>query len=218
MAYPPAAALQAASEVDALTNLSPGDLDDVYGVAIASIEDFCGQKFTEQPGTRVFDGNGGRSVILPTRLAQLTTLGVSGSSLQASDVGLNDLHSELSVLAEAGAGNWVEQTLREEQMPVFTAGVGTITIDGIWGWLDTELDPMDLSNDIARALRLDMEDQALVRSGPLAETARTMARLRTDRVGEGPLTVTQSQSIVPLSADVQALLSDYIWQPAARVA
>lgn len=218
MAYPAAAALQDASEVDALKQLSDADLDDVYSTAIASIEDFCGQKFTEVVATRIVDGGGGRTLALPQRLASITTLSVSGSSLQASDVSFNERHSELSVLASAGGGNWVEQVLREDQRPLFTAGVGTVTIDGVWGWSDAELPAADLSTPIARALRLDMEDQALLRSGPLAETARTMSRSRSDLLIEGPLRLSISQSIIPLSAEVQSILSDFVWQPVARVA
>jgi hypothetical protein len=218
MAYPAASALQDASELPALKGLSDGELDDVYQLGIASIEDFCGQSFVEEEEIRVLDGGGGKTVALDKRLAELTTLTVAGSSLQTTDVHLNDRHSELMVNVEASGGNWVERTLREDMRPMFSAGPGTVTIDGIWGWLDTELDPMDLSNKIARALRLDMEDQALLITGPLAEVPRRMAKMRSERLSEGPLTVTTSQSIVPLSSGVQALLSDYVWQPAARVA
>lgn len=218
MAYPAAADLKDASEVDALKALSDPDLDDVYAVAVRSVEEFCGQKFIQTVETRLLDGAGGRTVALPERLASLTSLSVSGSSLAATDVALNERHSELAVLAGAGGGNWVEQTLREDQLPRFTAGVGTISIDGVWGWSDAELPANDLTNNIARAIRMDMEDQALLRSGPLAETARTMARSRSNLLIEGPLRVSIDQTIIPLSPEVQTLLSDYVWQPVARVA
>lgn len=218
MAYPAAAALQDASEVDALRQLSDADLADVYQLAIKSVERFCGQKFIAEAGVRTFDGGGGRTLALPQRLATLTTLTVSGSSLLASDVALNERHSELAVLSTATGGNWVEQVLREDQRPLFTAGVGTITIDGIWGWSDAELPANDLSTPIAQAVRMDMEDQALLRSGPLAETTRTMAKARTDLVIEGPLRLSMKESIVPLSSEVQTLLDDFVWQPVARVA
>lgn len=217
MAYPVAGDLVDASDLDALKNLSDKDKDDVYALAIKSVEEFCGQKFVERVATRVLDGGGGRTIALDERLATLTTLTVSGSSLQTADVGLNDDHSELAVLASAGTGNWVEQVLREDQRPFFTAGPGTVTIEGVWGWTDVELPPDDLTNPIARAIRLDMEDQALLRTGPLSEAARTMAKMRASTLDEGPLSLTTSQSIIPLSTEVQTLLADYVWQPVARV-
>lgn len=218
MAYPTAEALQAASENPALQGLSDGELADVYAVGIKSVEDYCGQQFIAESATRVLDGGGGKTVPLDRRLSSLTSLVVAGSSLQDTDVHLNDRHSELTVNVEAEGGNWVEQVLREDLRPLFTAGPGTVTIEGVWGWSDTELDPDDVDNPIARALRIDMEDNALLRTSPLAEVPRRMAKMRSDRLTEGPLTVLTSQSIVPLSGDVQALLADYVWQPVARVA
>lgn len=218
MAYPAAAALQDASTLPALKDLSVEDLDDVYQLAVKGIEDFCGQRFTGETATRVLDAGGGKTIALDRRLATLTTLTVAGSSLQASDVHLNERHSELMVNVEASGGNWVEQVLREGERPLFTAGPGTVTIAGVWGWTDAELPPDDLSTPIARALRMDMEDQALLRSSALAEVPRRMAKMRSDRLSEGPLTVETSQSIIPFSVEVQTLLSDYVWQPVARVA
>lgn len=221
MAYPTRDDLVGASSEDALTQLSSEEQDDLRLLAIAAVEDFCGQSFTEEDTTRVVDGSGGKTLPLDRRLAEVTTVTVSGSSIDASDLALNERHDELYVTAEASAGNWYTRALREDIPPLFTGGVSTVTIEGIWGWLDTELDPDDLTSVIAMAIRRDMEDQAIAKETPLAQTARSMSKVRSPNLAEGPLNFTMNQGLVALSSEVMQLLRSqggrYIWHPVGRL-
>lgn len=215
MAYPSAADLVDASEEPTLAALSEAAQEEVWLLAIRAVEAYCGQSFAATTATRIVPSQGGHVLPLDKRLAELTSLSSAGSSLDASDVDFNERHSALSINASAFGSNWVERTLREDVPPVFA---GPVTIEGIWGWLDTEIADDDLDHPVNLAVRLDMEGQALSRAQPLAEAARTMAKIRSDSITEGPLTVRSSGSVLPISAECQALLEDFIWQPVGRVA
>src|SRR5262245_37706072 len=220
MAYPSRDDLVAASSQEALTSLSQEEQDDLRGLAIAAIEDFCGQSFTGEDTTRTIDGTGGRTLPLDRRLAELTSISVQGSSIDASDLLLNERHDELSVSADASMGNWYTRAIRDDVPPMFTGGAYTVEIEGIWGWLDTEIPDDDLATPVAQALRRDMEDQALAMATPLADSARALAKVRMPSMNEGPLSVRVEQGLVPLSSEVMQLLRSeggrFIWHPIGR--
>ena len=216
MAYPTAADLVGASDEPELAALSDEATEEVRLLAIGAVESYCGQSFAETTATRVLPAQGGHTLPLDKRLAELTSLEGAGSSLDAGDVAFNDRHSALYVTPSAFSSNWVERTLREDMPPAFSSGA--VTIEGIWGWLDTEIPGDDLAHPVNMAIRIDMEAQALARAQPLAEAARTMAKIRSDSITEGPLTIRSSGTVLPISAELQALLEDFIWQPVGRLA
>ena len=45
-----------------------------------------------------------------------------------------------------------------------------------------------------------------------------MSKIRSDSITEGQLTIRTSGTVLPISAECQALLEDFIWQPVGRVA
>lgn len=218
MAYPTTAALVAASAEPQLHGLDVATQDELRLLAIKAVEQFCGQVFTETSAVRVLGAQGGHQLPLDKRLAEVTSIEVVDSSLDAADCYFNERHSALIVKQTSLSSNWVERVIREDTPPVFTSGDGTVTIDGKWGWLDTEIDGTDLAHPVHVAIRLDMENQALTRATPLAEAARTMSRMRSDSITEGLLTVRTSGSVLPIATELQMLLHDFIWEPVGRVA
>lgn len=208
MAYPTLAELVDASSVDALINSSDEDAAVLRRSAINEIELYTNQKFElEAAATKLLDGTGGRNLVLPKRLAALTTLTVSGSALTAADVVLNADYSILTVPPLAGINGYYEQAMRElEGHPsfAFTFGSHTVTVTGDWGWATPPQDVID-------AIRLDMEDQALADANSLSDTVRSYRGLGMLDVAQGNLraTVTGAPS---LSARVIRLIAPYIWE------
>ena len=219
MGYPTRADLVAASDEAALTGANATAQDGWYAASKRAVESYCGQRFDFWDEARIVDGNGGQRLPLDVRLAELGTLTLyapGGGALDASDVVLTPDHDALVVKAEnIGGGNWVERTLRDG-LPAFPTGFGTVTIDGTWGWLDTELDPSDVTTPIGVAMRLDMEDQALAKEHGLAATVRAQARMGVSTTSEGSLTAVQTSPEITLSPEVQTILEPLIWQPPAK--
>lgn len=216
MGYPTRADLVAASAVDALTGADATAQDGFYAVAKRLVERFCNQRFDlEQNLTLSLDGNGGRRVSLPRRLATLDTLSVIGSSLDAQGVALSADHDALTI-GGVGGSTWAERAIQDAPLR-WPTGVGQIDVTGDWGWTDAEMPPT-ADSPVGIAMRLDMEDQALTASHGLAASLRAAARMGAPRIEEGPLTAEVDAPEELLSAEAQSVLEPYIWQPAAVVA
>lgn len=206
MAYPTTATLVAASTVDALTNLTTAQQDSLRDAAISAVEEFCQQSFDEFTAlAKTLDGSGSKFIHLPARLATLTTLAVTNSSLDASDVALDDDKGRMHVKPDAVPGNYYTRALRDDTPPIFTLGFGTVVITGTWGWTSAEF-----PGSVSSAIRKDMEDQALADASELGDTVRGFRSLGVRDVSQGNLTVAIGGA-PGLSERVVRLLEPYIW-------
>lgn len=212
--YPSPAELVAESTLDALTSMPYEQQEVLYLAAKLAVEEYTGQVFDfEDNVTKVIDGRGGRTIYLPKRLESLTTLEISGSGLDQTQVVLSEAHDALHVSATAGFGNYYEQALwriQGEPALEFTYGVGTVTITGDWGWAD-------FPQAIRSAMRLDMEDQALADTNSLMETIRAFQKMGIRDASQGGLNFAVVAS-AGLSDRVRTLLDGYVFQGAIGVA
>ncbi len=216
--YPSTAELIAASNVSELTDLTEAQQDALRAESILAIEGYCAQSFEvegtgEEPVQRILDGNGARKIYLPKRLVSLSALSVVGVALAASDVVLSEDHDRLHISDEADSASWLTRAMADitgERESLFTAGVGTVAVSGIWGWADDEF-----PDAVGTALRYDMEDRALADGHALSETVRSARALGLGGVQQGGLSIDLAAGEPEVSTRVARLLSDYIWQSAA---
>lgn len=207
MAYPSADDLVVATNIDELINLTPEEQDQLRRASIAAVEEFTNQSFVPLADTELtVDGTGTKTLFLPKRLETLTELTVTGSGLTATDVNLASNGDKITVSAMAGIGNYYEKVMRDfdGNRPLrFTYGVGTVQILGDWGWADCP-------QDVADAILLDMEDQALADANQLSDTIRAARVLGLRDISQGNLRA--AIDFTPaLSRQVQRLLLPYIW-------
>lgn len=211
--YPTAAELVAASDIDALGGLSADQQESLRLASISAVEEFVGQSFDSAVGTEVLDGQGANYIYLPRRLTRLDSLVMRDASFPVVDWQISNDGSRLSLKPIAGLG-YYEQALMEVSGQHLPAGIGNISVTGLWGW-DA------VPETIKLALRLDMEDQALADANGLALTVRGVSKLGLRGVSQGNLSLqigsggSRTGPAVPgahLSARVLMLLRPYIWQ------
>jgi len=211
--YPSPSELVAESVVEALTGLAYEYQEALWLAAKLAVEEYTGQQFTfEEDATKQVDGRGGRTLYLPKRLETLTTLEVSGSGLDQTQVYLSDTKDSLHVTASAGFGTYYERALwsvQGEPALCFTYGVGTVTINGDWGW---EEFPLAIRN----AMRYDMEDQALADTNSLMDTIRAYQKMGIRDASQGGLAFSVTAA-AGLSDRVRTLLDGYVYQGAVGV-
>lgn len=213
MGYPDVATIIADSDVTALTEADSAEQERLRRSSIAAVEEFCQQKFesTGEESTEVLDGPGGRRIYLPKRLSELTALEVKGSSITEADVLLNEDGAWLDVKPDSGwGGNYYERASRAADGIVgldFTFGYSAVAVTGIWGWQDDEFPPQ-----VTDALRLDMEDTALVDRNKLTPTIRQYRHLGVRDIAQGNMRASIGGA-PGLSADAQQLLSGLVWTP-----
>lgn len=218
MAYPAVADLVEASEVDELAQATAAKQLGYFNVAKRLVERLCNQTFDlEEDVTRTVDGNGGRRLSLPKRLVALSALSVPGSSIEAADVAVSASGDELTVgIGGMSGSTWVERAMLDAPL-IFPTGPSMIEITGDWGWTDDEMAPT-AESPVGIAIRLDMEDQALVDAHGLRSSVRAAGRMGVSMIQEGPLNARVERPDELLSAEAVAVLEPYIWQPAAVVA
>lgn len=213
MAYPTRDALVQASTVEALYSLTPAQLDGLRSTSIASIEEFCGQRFIPEVKTVTVDGGGGEVIYLPQRLAALTGIVLRGSALALGDVALSDRRDRLHVVGFAGM-SWLQRAEweAEGQPRRFPSGYSDVALTGTWGWLDAEFPA-----PVGDAIRLDMEDQALADRNELGASVRAFRALGLESIQQGGLT---ASIVAPalLSPRVQRLLRPFRWQAVGALA
>lgn len=211
--YPSPSELVAESVVEALTGLAYEYQEAIWLAAKLAVEEYTGQQFTFEEGvTKLIDGRGGRTLYLPKRLETLTSLEVSGSGLDQTQVSLSEKQDALNVTASASFGNYYERALWEIQglsTPCFTYGVGTVTVVGDWGW---EEFPLAIRN----AMRYDMEDQALADTNSLMDTIRAYQKMGIRDASQGGLAFSVTAA-AGLSDRVRTLLDGYVYQGAVGV-
>jgi hypothetical protein len=205
--YPTVGELVEDSDVTELTSLSYDKQEALWHAAKIAVEEYVGQTFDFEPDTtKVFDGDGQRSIYLPKRLETLTTLEVAGSALVEGDVYLSDAHDRLHVNPDAGIGNYYERALMDIQgypSLTFTAGDSTVSVTGDWGWSAFPAPVRD-------AMRFDMEEQALADANALSSTVHAVRRLGLGSIGQGGL---RAELATPpaVSPRVAQRLLPYVW-------
>ena len=217
--YPTTKELVDASSNAELKALAEVEQEALRAEAILAIEGHCRQSFAAESGsgsgsgdefaTLSIDGTGSRTLYLPRRLASLHVLTVAGASIGAGDVELNAEHDRLSITDEGSATNWLLQAAAEfSQRPqaLFTAGAGTVSVTGVWGWADDEY-----PEAITTALRFDMEDRALANAHALSDTVRSARALGLTGVNQGGLSIELGNGEPAVSTRVRRLLKDYRW-------
>jgi hypothetical protein len=207
MSYPAADDLVILSNIDELINLEPEEQEQLRRSSIAAVEEYTNQSFEAlEDAELAVDGTGTKTLFLPKRLETLSELTVSGSGLTATDVILPASKDRLIVSAAAGIGNYYEKVMRDfdgNQPLRFTYGVGTVQISGDWGW-------DECPQDVADAILLDMEDQALADANQLSDTIRAARVLGLRDISQGNLRA--AIDFTPsLSIQAQRLLLPYIW-------
>jgi hypothetical protein len=215
--YPSLATLLAGSSSSALAALNPDEQEALRTAAILAVEAFAGQRFVAEgtdldPVSKIVSGNGGQQLQLPARLAELIDLGISGSSLDASDVRISDDGSQLHVVPEAVPGNWYTRAIRGNHPPYFAHGLGTVTVTGVWGWTECPA-------EIVTAIRWDMEDAADAEANKLAGSLRSWERMGVSSISQGPLSVTTGRGQQMLSGRAASLIESagLVWQPIGEV-
>jgi hypothetical protein len=211
MAYPTAAELVGRSTVAALTEKGAEEQERLWRASVKAVEEFCQQKFTSRVGTEAVDGPGGRRLYLPRRLALLSQLLISGSSITELDVVLDEDKGWLEVKPTAGwGGNYYERASRAADGITgldFTFGYGTVAITGTWGWLDSEFPP-----EVGDAILLDMEATALADKTKLTQTIRGYRHLGIRDISQGNMRASIGGA-PGLPDEAISLLSDYVWTP-----
>lgn len=212
--YPSVGELVADSTTEALTSLPYEHQEVLWLAAKLGVEEYTGQTFDfEEATAKTFNGRGGRTVYLPKRLEALTTLEVSGSGLDETQVVLSPEYDALHVSATAGFGNYYERALwsiQGEPALCFTYGIGTVTVTGDWGW---ETFPTAVRN----AMRLDMEDQALADTNSLMDSIRAFQKMGIRDASQGGLNF-NVRAAAGLSDRVRTLLDGYVFQGPVGVA
>lgn len=202
--YPAAASLVAASDVSELTSLSAAQQEAKRNMAIAAVERYTGQRFTPFVGTLgPIDGHGARELYVPRRIEALTAISVSGTSLDVSDVVVDEAGDRIH-FAPLGMG-YAEQAMRETAYDsrTFRAGAGTVTLTGTFGWTV-------VPDAVVEAIRLEMEAQARADANPLAGTIGAYRRMGLTNIAQGNLRA-QIGDPSQISPDAARMLADYIW-------
>lgn len=215
MAYPTTAELVAASSVAELTSLTSTEQDSLRAIAISDIEQFTGQHFDPRPGTRLLDSDGTKELYLEERLAEIDSLVVSKSALDATGVVLSDRRDRLHLKAELGQLGYAARALMDlsGDSYAFTPGFGTVQITGTWGWLESEFPEV-----IGEAIRFDMEDLARAQDGSTVAAVADYQRLGVRSASQGDVSFSfRDNGYGPalVSERVKALLVGYIWPGAA---
>jgi hypothetical protein len=218
VAYPTREDLVQASDVDELRNATETAQEGWYAVAKRLVERFCNQTFDLQEDVTVsVDASGGRRLALPRRLVSVSAITVPGSSIEAADVSVSAAGDALTVGAAGSGSTWLERALLDAPL-LFPDGTEQVEITGDWGWTADEMPPT-ADSPVGIAIRLDMEDQALVASHGLAASVRAAGRMGVQAIQQGPLNARVERPELLLSEEAVAVLApDYVWQPVAVVA
>lgn len=204
MAYPSRADLVAASDVPELLAAPEAKQDEYFMLARRGVEGVTGQKFVQWTGARILDGRGGRELYLPERLDTLTGIAVLGTTIDLTDVQIADDGKRLvfvpmntSYAVMAMRDTWADSR-------TFRMGLRTVTVTGVWGWSEAP-------DELATAMRWDMEDQARADQNALAGTIAAYRRLGVNEIAQGNLRATIGPAAPVLSARAASLLADYVW-------
>lgn len=224
MGYPSTADLVAASDVEELTGAEPEKQDDYRGSAITAIEGWCRQSFEAEgtegdPVTKLIDGLGTDQLYTPKRLAVLSSVQIDNTPTASLtvDVDRSATGAVLTVRAPVGSGWAIRSRLRyaageaQNAGPVFEAGRENVAVAGVWGWTDEEWETGELA-PVARALRFDMEDQALADAYKLSSTIRAARALGVESITQGGLTMPLKGGTPGVSIRVQRELQRFRWE------
>lgn len=224
--YPTLAELVDGSHVDALTNADATRQEEWRAAAIAAVEGHCGQQFGAWAGTFRVPGNGRASLQLPRRLSALTGIDIGETALTIADVELSQPQDRIT-FARSWSGNWLVQAEAEAiglTGPVrsWPSGIDNVAVTGIWGYTVAEW-----PEQLTRAVRADMEDQALADETELSDTVRAFRHLGLRSVRQGGLSadltsglagVTLGDRAVSLLSGRDAAGAPFVWQPAGALA
>lgn len=220
MSYPTTAELVDASSVDELTTLDTPQQDALRDEAIAAVENYCGQSFTQEgttgsPVTKTLDSPGGDVLGLPRRLASLSSFAFAGTTLDGDSVALSDDHDRLVLSDPRAGGSWLlrVQAQRDAATLSFPSGPALAAVAGVWGWTDAEYDAQ--LDAITTALRFDMEDRALANAHKLSGTVRSARALGLSDVSQGSLSYSFADDQPSVSQRVMRIIpQELIWAPA----
>jgi hypothetical protein len=207
--YPTTEELVGESSVTELTGLTELQQDSLRVMAIAAVEDYCGQSFSyETSATKKVNGTGLKVLYLPTRVEAITAISIPNSALEIGDVLIGEKNDKLYVDEDNFADDtFYTRTLREldgNQPMLFPFGDSNISITGDWGWAD-------FPDNVRIAIRKDMEDTALADSIALNPTIRAYRKLGIQDISQGDLRA--SIGIAPgISEEVMSLLRPFVWE------
>jgi hypothetical protein len=205
MSYPATEELLAQSSSSELMDLSSAEQEALRTVAIAAVERFTGQRFESAgPGEVVtIDGAGGREVFLPKRCEALSGVIVKGTSIDLTDVALDEKGARLYFQPRSTHYAVVAMYDSPRDTRTFRAGAGTIVLTGTFGWSVCP-DP------VAQALRLEMEEQASADASALSGLVSSYRRLGIADIAQGNL---RAQIGTPgeIGARAARLLAPYVW-------
>lgn len=204
--YPSVGALLAESTVDELTGLDAAALDTTRASAIRAIEAYCGQEFVPFDGEMEARAEGRYEVYMPRRLRSITSITPYGGEAMELDAVRIEMEGKKIRFERSAVGRgYYSQALQEVSGGDYATGfrVGTLLIDGEWGWATTP-------QGIERAIRFDMEDQALAEANQLSATTHAFRRMGLNAIGQGSL---RAQLVTPptLTPRVVREVEPYLW-------
>jgi hypothetical protein len=124
-------------------------LEELLQLAKKRIDIYCGQSFDFEEGTKKLNGNSSSVIDLPKRLTSLTSVTISGASINIDLFDIADAGYSL-VIADGS----------------FESGYANIVIGGIWGYdTENEVIPDPLPFDLTFASNKLAEDYGLKRYG-----------------------------------------------------
>lgn len=201
--YPTTAQLVALSSVAELTTLSEAEQDSLRDMAINAVERFTGQQFTPYVGDLAIDGTGGREVYSPKRIEELTAITVKGTSIDLTDVVVNDKRDRLYFAPLSTSYAVAAMRERAWDSREFRSGAGTVILTGSFGW-------SAVPSLVVAAILKEMEAQALADASQLSGIVASARRLGLQNIAQGNLRA-QIGDPSAISPDAARLLANYIW-------
>ena len=202
MPYPTVTDVKTASAVPELTGASDAALAPLLSAAIQAVEEYTGQSFTAWTGTLTVPASRGRVLFLPRRLERLDVIANAGA-LTAADVTLAPTFDRLALNDWRASSTAYERLLRsvsgEENLDWGVAP----DVTGLWGWSATP-------DDVATAIRFDMEDAARADANDLSSTVAAFRALGLRDASQGNLRLTIGDPSV-LSPRAERMLRGFIF-------